>query len=460
MPILNTFTSAAARAFKSVVSSVIDPFFSSVGLLLHGDLFGTTNQNNTFLDSSSNNLGITNTSVVQGSFSPYSPSGNYNPTTQGGSGYFNGSSQLFIASNSQTAVESGDFTIEAWIYFTSNATVQCIYQNSATFTTNSIYFGEHQVAVPGSGMTFWLRNFAPSGPLLAEPTPIPDNQWTHFAVTRSGNTFRLFRNGVQTVSATFSGAATGATNECYIGTQGIQGSSVTGYLSGFRIVKGTAVYTSNFTPPTSPVGNIAGTGLLLNFANAAAYDASAKTNVATLVNAAVSSVQKKFGTGSLYVDGSSYFSYLDSASTSLGSGDFTIEFWVYKTSAAAQFTRILQTPNLFIQDSMAPFNGIRFFEPGNLSGTALFQVSNPTLNTWDHYAFTRQGNTFRGFKNGVLQATATSSGTSSNAGTSYIGIRAELTEAFTGYFDEFRITKGVARYTASFTPPDAPFPNS
>jgi hypothetical protein len=144
----------------------------------------------------------------------------------------------------------------------------------------------------------------------------------------------------------------------------------------------------------------------------------------------------------------------------LGSGDFTIEFWVYKTSAAAQFTRILQTPNLFIQDSMAPFNGIRFFEPGNLSGTALFQVSNPTLNTWDHYAFTRQGNTFRGFKNGVLQATATSSGTSSNAGTSYIGIRAELTEAFTGYFDEFRITKGVARYTASFTPPDAPFPNS
>lgn len=462
MPIFNTFTSAAARAFKGVISSLVDPFFSSVGLLLHGDLFGTTNQNNTFLDSSSNNLTITNSTVIQGSYSPYSPSGNYDPTVYGGSGYFNGSSQLSIASNSQTALLSGDFAIEAWARFgTGGGASQVIYYNNTGGTggwsAGNIYLGKHTQA--SGNMTFWAFNFSASNPMLTDPTAIPDNQWIHYAVTRSGNTFRMFRNGAQVASNTFSGAATNATNPCFIGTSGATNSQpILGYISNLRIVKGSPVYTNSFPPPTSPVGNIAGTALLLNFANAAAYDQSAKVNLNSWVNAAVSSVQKKFGTGSLYFDGSSHFQYTEQTSTFIGTGDFTVEFWAYKTvnGIARPFS---STSSIFIQDGN--FSQLRLFWSNPETLITSFGSQIP-LNTWTHIAVTRQGNTFRMYVNGTLSATATSSLTTASSAEGYIGgLGAAFGEFFNGYIDELRVTKGVARYTtATFPVPAAPYPNS
>ena len=85
------------------------------------------------------------------------------------------------------------------------------------------------------------------------------------------------------------------------------------------------------------------------------------------------------------------------------------------------------------------------------SGTAV------TLNTWNHLAWTREGSTCRAFVNGVLQG----SGTRSNAFSfSVIGATTSGgAQAVNGYIDDLRITKGVARYTADFTPPTAPFPD-
>jgi hypothetical protein len=204
------------------------------------------------------------------------------------------------------------------------------------------------------------------------------------------------------------------------------------------------------------VGNIAGTSLLLNFANAAAYDASAKTNVATVGNAAVSSVQKKFGTGSLYFDGSSHFQYLEQSSTFLGSGDFTMEFWAYKTANAV--TRLFSSSSsIFLQDYSFNRIGLYWTSPETFLGG----VPQLPLNAWTHVAITRQGNTFRVFYNGTLSLTTTSSLTTATSAAGYIGSAVDgATERFNGYMDEFRITKGVARYTASFTVPDAPYPNS
>lgn len=446
MPILNTFTSAAARAFKSVVSSVIDPFFSSVGLLLHGDLFGTTNQNNTFLDSSSNNFAITNIGVVQGSFSPYSPSGNYDPTIQGGSGYFNGTTNYLTISNSSAGITSGDFTIECWI-FTSDTSFQII----AGTVSGGLGFGYN---IDNSTQGLWLGRVG-VGPNAISGVQLTYNQWNHVAVTRSSGNVRFFVNGTQTGSTT-------ASNNTYttcgynVGRDLSAAFYYNGYISNLRVVKGTAVYTSNFTPPTSPVGNISGTAALLNFANAAAYDASAKTNVATLVNAAVSSVQKKFGTGSLYLDGSSHFQYTEQSSTFIGSGDFTVELWVYKTAntVARLFT---SNSSFFIQDFSFNKTGLWWSFPETLLG----EVPSLPLNTWIHVAVTRQGNTFRLFINGVQSLTVTSSLTIATPGIGYIGTaNTGTSEFFNGYIDEFRLTKGVARYTASFTVPDAPYPNS
>lgn len=83
------------------------------------------------------------------------------------------------------------------------------------------------------------------------------------------------------------------------------------------------------------------------------------------------------------------------------------------------------------------------------------------LNTWHHVAVTRQGNTYRFFFDGILMATVTASATpyrDTNKRFSIGGDNAGWSDRFfSGFIDEMRITKGVARYTASFAVPILPF---
>ena len=90
------------------------------------------------------------------------------------------------------------------------------------------------------------------------------NVWNHFAIVRSGTTVTIYHNGTSVGTATLSGTVTGASTTTITanGTGGV--GSITGYMSNVRIVKGTAVYTSNFTPSTSPLTAITNTQLLMN----------------------------------------------------------------------------------------------------------------------------------------------------------------------------------------------------
>ncbi|MBK6587935.1 MAG: LamG domain-containing protein [Acidobacteria bacterium] len=91
---------------------------------------------------------------------------------------------------------------------------------------------------------------------------------------------------------------------------------------------------------------------------------------------------------------------------------------------------------------------------------SLVSGSNLSANTWYHLAATRQGSTYRLFVDGTQVATTTSSITiHDNANSLYIGTSTDgSTSPVNGYIDDLRITKGVARYTANFTPPAAAFP--
>jgi hypothetical protein len=80
-------------------------------------------------------------------------------------------------------------------------------------------------------------------------------KWTHFALTRSGSTFRLFYDGVLRRTEVYSINLDNA-SEVQIGD------SIDGYISNFRLIKGTALYTSAFTPPTTPLTPVANTSLL------------------------------------------------------------------------------------------------------------------------------------------------------------------------------------------------------
>jgi hypothetical protein len=97
-------------------------------------------------------------------------------------------------------------------------------------------------------------NFNYSGAIVTGATAISINTWTHVAVSRNGNTFRLFVNGVVDATATSTNSqTTNASDVFYVGRAGFDSNRiVTGYLDDVRLTKGYARYTANFTAPTAP----------------------------------------------------------------------------------------------------------------------------------------------------------------------------------------------------------------
>ena len=80
---------------------------------------------------------------------------------------------------------------------------------------------------------------------------------------------------------------------------------------------------------------------------------------------------------------------------------------------------------------------------------------------WHHIAVTRSGNVFRTFTDGTLNNSSTAAVTLYDGTLPvYVGAQNTGSNPFTGYIDDLRITKGYARYTASFTAPTAAFPNT
>ena len=169
-------------------------------------------------------------------------------------------------------------------------------------------------------------------------------------------------------------------------------------------------------------------------------------------SAQISTAQSKYGGASMYFPGSSssYLSTPSNAAFQFGTGDFTIEFWVYLTGSGSLFSN---ATNLYANNCL----NCRLYSSGTLDfytngGTEYTSISSAvTASTWTHLAFVRSGNTVTIYKNG------TSIGSNANW-----GINLNLTNFYINggrdgngekYYDDFRITKGVARYTSNFTPP-------
>ena len=89
------------------------------------------------------------------------------------------------------------------------------------------------------------------------------NVWHHYAIVRNGNTFTLYDNGTSVGSVTASINIPAQGDVFRIGSDGEGYGVLNGYISNFRVVNGTAVYTSNFTPPTTPLTAIPNTQILL-----------------------------------------------------------------------------------------------------------------------------------------------------------------------------------------------------
>jgi hypothetical protein len=414
---------------------------------------------NRFIDNSSNNFTITPTGTpsVQ-RFNPFGTATAYSTSVIGGSGYFNGSSDWLTTGSAVTALGSGNWTVEFWFYTPVSGATQVI--SDARSTTQGYY------------PTFYINSankvafYTNSADILVSTNAVSINVWTHIALVKNSTTTTCYINGV--TNGTYSDSNTYLSGITTFGSSGLivdlNAAKFTGYISNYRSVVGTAVYTTTFTPPTAPLTAITNTSLLLSTTNGAIFDNAMINNLLTVGNAQISTSVRKYGTGSLSFDGTGDYLFNNPATTDLyafGSGDFTIEFWIY-TNIVTGAQVIYDSRPAGVNSSTTPtiyLSGasLRYF----VNGSDRITGANLTASTWYHVAICRSGTSTKLFVDGTQSGSTYTDSTvyTNTTGRPGIGVdsNALTSNFYNGYIDDLRITKGFARYTANFTAPNSAF---
>ena len=484
----------------AVYTSAFTPPTSPLTAITNTSLL--TCQTPTIIDNSTNAFTITNNNTATTSLAIGLFSGTY-------AGVFNGTSQ-YLTVPTATAFNLSSataWTIETWIYTSGSTVSGTIIQKDGISGTN---YPQYSIQLNGSGYIIGFIGRSDGISIIQSITSsilLPTNSWVHIAFVLNSGTLYLYQNGVQVASASKTVTMLDSARALYIGYQQGGGASTyfTGNISNLRLINGTALYTSSFFTPQSPLTAITNTSLLtcqsstfvdnstnaftitnngsstltnlngpfgnantpqllLNNTNAGIYDNGMMNDLVTVGSAQISTSVKKYGTGSLSFNGSSdYLSIPDNYGFVFGSGDFTVEAWIYPTQVVASEAPIFK---LFDTNNIIELrqNGNKldcYLQQTNPSITLSTGTIAMTVNTWNHVAFVRSGTTTYTFVNGVLDQTKTSQtqNLTSLVTTKRIGTNQTASFFFSGYIDDLRITKGYARYTANFTPPTAAFPN-
>lgn len=418
-----------------------------------------TCQSNRFVDNSSNNftLTVTGTTSVQ-PFSPFAPTSAYSTSVNSGSMYSDGPSlESYPCVVNGASLGSGNFTIEGWIYAQAYNTGFCNTTTATTIAsgnTMQLYLGYY------SATQFYMNSFASglTGPQTVS-MPLYLNSWCHIAIVKNSSTLTIYVNGVSALSGSDSGNYTDSNmiSNSWYNSSG----TLLGYMTDFRVVKGTAVYTANFTPPTAPLTAITNTSLLLSGTNAGIYDNAIKNDLRTVGDAQVSTSVVKYGTGSMYFDGTGdWLTLPDTPNLQLSQTNFTIECWVY-LNAVGSATSFVSKGGAATGWSIGTnsSNQVVFtYGSSTITSTGTLSVS-----TWYFVTVVREGtgtNQTKIYINGTNDGVGTVASFFTQLTIMYIGASRTGTTPLNGYIDDLRITKGVARYTANFTPPTQAFPNS
>lgn len=188
-------------------------------------------------------------------------------------------------------------------------------------------------------------------------------------------------------------------------------------------------------------------------------------------NTVISSTSAKFGTGGLYLPGSggtssgssTTNSYLTFPGTGLdfGVGDFTVEYW-WKQGSSIYYDEMFSTgtgSNDFSMETDKNYGLVLRTYNTYLATRYDSLTNNIPLNTWQHIAVTRASGVLRIFINGQMRHQVTNNTNLTASATAAIGAFPTGTYDANGSMDEFRVTKGIARYESNFTPQTAPFPD-
>jgi hypothetical protein len=429
----------------------------------------------------------------------------------GASGLFDGTGDyLSLADSADWSFGSGDFTIEAWVKANAGGT-QLMVMSSGL---NGGLFG-WSIQLGGTGDKFF-RCDTDGGvfdALIGTTDIVTDGAWHHLACTRSGNTKRLFTDGVLEATSTISGVVNDVAGPLGIGAINVNGSwtqTWNGWIDEVRIVKGVAVWTSNFTPPTAPYdcpnessSSSSSFGYSSSSSSSLGYSSSSSSsfgysssssdsteqvclNTKLLLHmdgedgstifkdesdsqhaitangsAQVDTAQSKFGGASGLFGGSGdYLSVPHSTDFDFGTGDFTIECWVRYTSRpgstivmgyndGSSFTYWLSRSEITDRWGFEVHNGVSHRAEYTMDDGVV--INN---DQWYHIAWVRKGNDMLGFVDGVSKTI--------NIITAFNGnINLYPSEQrfgnIDGHIDEIRVVKGLAVYTSNFTPPTAPY---
>jgi hypothetical protein len=402
------------------------------------------------------NISVTGTPSVV-AFSPFNPTASWSAATYGGSGYFDGNGDYLYVNLFDTVLnlQGGAFTIEFWALRTTGSVAQTLITNydsgSVGYTITINASNKLTVSLSGDGAD------------ITGTTNVGINEWFHVAVSgTTSSSVKLFLNGVQEGSTYTSSTNISSNRRTSVGAfwyyvDNLIYNPLTGYISNLRILKGTALYTTTFTPPTAPLTAITNTRLLLNFTNAGIYDATSKNNLETVGDAQISTTQSKWGGSSISFDGTGDWLLIpDQPPQRIGTGNFTVEMWVYRNSSGTYGLAGKGTGTTGWLVSLNSSNQV-VFTYGSSTITSSGTVS---ATTWTHIAVVREGtstNQTKIYISGTNDGTGTVSTDFNQTNSMYIGADRTGGSAANAYVQDVRITN-YARYTANFTPPTAAFP--
>jgi len=421
------------------------------------------------------------TQAPSAEFSPFMPEETYNPVTHGGSIYFDGTNDLVSVSERTTEFTfgTGDFNVEFWFYPTNvaaNHAPLLTWQDSSDLADGIMI----KFATSTKLQVLLGNDNTESVTLESEGTYL--NQWSHIAVSRKNNVYRLFVNGNLRRSAFFAGLNLSNDNDKLK-----IGEACKGYIADVRVVKGQALYVEDFTPSNTSLTltNKGATGpgaveltttpnLLIKGIKSGVYDGSANNNILQEGSIFTVSLADTINADANYTDNALKFNGVFSnnylvlpASPALDlAGDFWIDFWMNTT----KWKRDTISRRILTLGSVSSVSA--FHVCLNATGTdkklQIFSNTNILSSNfdyadglWHHVGIGRSGSTLSLYRDGVLDTSAvnTVNYNSGVANSSYIGIYGDATPnkgRYDGKLVGLRIINGECVHTSNYSIPAEP----
>ena len=472
---VTTMTVSAVTSGTILIGHTITGSGIAGGTTVTAQLTGTTGGVGTYTVSASMTVASTsitsaftitrNGNTTQGTFSPFSQTG-------WGGAFNTSTTYLTVTDTANLRFGLSNFTIEAWVYRNASGATQTIASKGASTPT---------------GWVFQINSadklvFTDTSTSITGTTSIAANTWTYVAVVRAGtgtNQTTLYVNG------TSDGTGTSATNfnqtsNMLVGADRSTTNFANGYISNLRLSNTNRTISS--TPTTSLTADSNTIFLSLNLNrfqytdSTAAYTNISITGTPSVVafspfNPTASWSAATYG-GSGYFDGSGdYLDWGPGSSVQFGTNNFTIQGWLYMTTAPNQQYVIdarnaTQTTNWAFLFGTSGAGRLGFYD-GSITAVEEASASIPA-NSWAHVCVVRSGSTISLYTNGNRVAVNSSYSGNMNIAptTSYIGKRFAAISGnsyeFSGYMSSLQIVKGTAVYDPTLTTltvPTAPLTN-